>query len=100
MLAIGRALMPAPRLLLIDELSLGLMPTMIDACLEAVVALKAQGLAILLVEQNTERALEVADQVTVLVSGRVAYRATGSAARADSELVDSFLGFTSRAPAH
>ncbi len=100
MLAIGRALMPAPRLLLIDELSLGLMPTMIDACLEAVVALKAQGLAILLVEQNTDRALEVADQVTVLVSGRVAYRGTGSEARDDSELVDSFLGLTSRAPAH
>ncbi|MFN0301003.1 MAG: ABC transporter ATP-binding protein [Burkholderiales bacterium] len=99
MLAIGRALMPAPRLLLIDELSLGLMPTMIDACLEAVVALKAQGLAILLVEQNTERALEVADQVTVLVSGRVAYRATGSEARADSGLVDSFLGLTSQASA-
>ncbi|MFM9882646.1 MAG: ABC transporter ATP-binding protein [Burkholderiales bacterium] len=92
MLAIGRALMPAPRLLLIDELSLGLMPAMVDTCLEAVVALKAQGLAILLVEQNTEQALEVADHVTVLVSGRVAYRASGQDARADPLLVESFLG--------
>ncbi len=91
MLAIGRALMPAPRLLLIDELSLGLMPAMVDICLEAVLALKAQGLAILLVEQNTERALAIADQVTVLVSGAVAYRGTGREARGDPRLIDAFL---------
>ncbi len=92
MLAIGRALMTRPKLLLIDELSLGLMPAMVDACLEAVLALKARGIAVLLVEQNTQRALEVADAVTVLVAGRVAYRASGEKARADPALVESFLG--------
>jgi branched-chain amino acid transport system ATP-binding protein len=97
MLAIGRALMAAPKLLLIDELSLGLMPAMVDTCLEAVVSLKAHGIAILLVEQNTERALAVADRVTVLVSGRVAYRGSGSEARHDPALVDSFLGMKASA---
>jgi len=92
MLAIGRALMPAPKLLLVDELSLGLMPAMVDACLEALLALKRDGLAILLVEQNTARALEVADEVTVLVSGRVAYAASGATARSDPGLATSFLG--------
>lgn len=98
MLAIGRALMARPKLLLIDELSLGLMPAMVDACLEAVQALKQSGLAVLLVEQNTQRALELADAVTVLVSGRVAYRASGAKARADPALVESFLGISAAAP--
>ena len=92
MLAIGRALMSAPKLLLIDELSLGLMPAMVDTCIDVVLALKAAGIAILLVEQNTERALAIADQVTVLASGRVVYRSSGAEARADPALVDSFLG--------
>jgi branched-chain amino acid transport system ATP-binding protein len=76
MLAIGRALMPSPRLVMIDELSLGLMPAMVDICLDAVQALKRDGIGILLVEQNTHRAIAVADHVTVLVSGRVTYRRT------------------------
>jgi ABC-type sugar transport system ATPase subunit len=62
MLAISRALMAAPRILLVDELSLGLMPRILDLCLEALVELKDEGLGILLVEQNTARALEVADR--------------------------------------
>ncbi|MBI3375583.1 MAG: ABC transporter ATP-binding protein [Betaproteobacteria bacterium] len=92
MLAIGRALMARPRLLLIDELSLGLMPAMVDLCFEVLVDLKRQGLAVLLVEQNTHRALAVADQVVVLVSGRKAYEAGGEQARCDPDMVDSFLG--------
>jgi branched-chain amino acid transport system ATP-binding protein len=92
MLAIGRALMARPRLMLVDELSLGLMPAMVDLCFRALLELKRQGLAILLVEQNTHRALAAADRVVVLVSGRKAYEADGEQARRDPAMVDSFLG--------
>ena len=91
MLAIGRALMAEPKLLLIDELSLGLMPAMVDLCIEAVLGLRALGVATLLVEQNTHRALTHADAVVVLNAGRIAYRATGEEARQDPALVESFL---------
>ena len=92
MLAIGRALMPSPRLVMIDELSLGLMPAMVDICINAVEALKREGIGILLVEQNTHRAIAIADRVTVLVSGRVGYQASGQEARSDPTFVDTFLG--------
>ncbi|MSQ63416.1 MAG: ABC transporter ATP-binding protein [Betaproteobacteria bacterium] len=92
MLALGRALMARPKLLLVDELSLGLMPAMVELCFRALVELKVQGLAVLLVEQNTHRALAAADRVAVLVSGRKVYEATGEQARRDPEMVDSFLG--------
>jgi branched-chain amino acid transport system ATP-binding protein len=92
MLAIGRALMASPRLIMIDELSLGLMPAMIDICVNAVQALKREGIGVLLVEQNTHRAIAIADRVTVLVSGRVAYQASGPDARNDPGFVDKYLG--------
>ena len=92
MLAIGRALMARPKLLLVDELSLGLMPSMVDACFEVLLQLKREGLGVLLVEQNTHRALAAADRVVVLVSGRKAYEADGEQARGDPAMVDSFLG--------
>ncbi len=92
MLAIGRALMAEPRLLMIDEVSLGLMPKMVDACYEAIVSLRARGLTVLLVEQSTDRALEVADQVCVLESGRAVYQAAATEARGNPELVEAYLG--------
>ncbi|MGH8669107.1 MAG: ABC transporter ATP-binding protein [Burkholderiales bacterium] len=92
MLAIGRALMARPRLMLVDELSLGLMPAMVELCFRALLELRQQGMAILLVEQNTHRALDAADRVVVLVSGRKAYEADGAQARRDPAMVDSFLG--------
>ena len=92
MLAIGRALMARPKLLLVDELSLGLMPAMVDACFDVLLQLKREGLGVLLVEQNTHRALAAADHVVVLVSGRKAYEADGEQARRDPAMVDSFLG--------
>jgi branched-chain amino acid transport system ATP-binding protein len=92
MLAIGRALMARPKLLLVDELSLGLMPAMVDQCFRALGELRSQGIGVLVVEQNTHRALEAADQVAVLVSGRKVYEADGAQARRDPQLVDSFLG--------
>ena len=92
MLAIGRALMSQPRMLLIDELSLGLMPKMIDICYAAIDALKSRGLAIVLVEQSTQRALDVADSVIVLESGKEVWKGTAGQARNSSDLIDAFLG--------
>jgi branched-chain amino acid transport system ATP-binding protein len=92
MLAIGRALMSQPRLLLVDELSLGLMPKMVDLCIDALKKLNKEGLAILLVEQNTNRALDVADQVCVLASGRSVFYGLAETARRDVDLLHSYFG--------
>ena len=92
MLAIGRALMAEPRLLLVDELSLGLMPKMVDLCLDALLQLKREGLTILLVEQNTARALDVADKVCVMSSGVQVYQGTAAEAKAAGSLFATFLG--------
>ena len=92
MLAIGRALMVSPKVLLIDELSLGLMPKIIDLCLETIVRLKREGIAIVLVEQNTDRALDIADAVVVLASGRVVKAGTPDAIRGDQAFFQTYLG--------
>ncbi len=92
MLAIGRALMAEPRLLLVDELSLGLMPKMVDVCLEALLSLRAQGLSLVLVEQNTARALDVADIVCVLAAGKLAFLGSPAEAKADDRVFAAFLG--------
>ena len=92
MLAIGRALMSRPKLLLVDELSLGLMPAMVEAIFAALLQLKARGMTVLLVEQNIERVLRDADYVAVLVAGRVAFRGSGEAARGEPSFADLFLG--------
>jgi branched-chain amino acid transport system ATP-binding protein len=81
-----------PRLLLVDELSLGLMPKMIDLCIEALRALNSEGLAIVLVEQTTSRALDVADRVCVLASGRGVFMGPADAARRDVDLLHSYTG--------
>jgi branched-chain amino acid transport system ATP-binding protein len=95
MLAIGRALMAEPRLLLVDELSLGLMPKMVDLCLDALRQLKREGLTVLLVEQNTARALDVADRVCVMSSGVQTYQGTAVEAREAGSMFATFLGGTS-----
>ena len=92
MLSIGRAMMSQPELLLIDELSLGLMPKVIDICYEAITELKNNGLTILLVEQSTQRALEVADRVCVLESGKAAWKGTAEKARDSAGMIDALLG--------
>jgi branched-chain amino acid transport system ATP-binding protein len=91
MLAMGRALMAEPKLLLIDELSLGLMPKMVDLCFDALDRLRRGGLTIVLVEQNTTRALEIAQTVCILTSGSVAFSGAAAAARADTALFETFL---------
>ena len=93
MLAIGRALMSGPKLLLVDELSLGLMPKMVDLCIGALQKLnREEGLAIVLVEQNTARALEIAHQVSVLASGRSVFTGSAESARRDVDLLHSYTG--------
>jgi len=92
MVAIGRALMAEPKLLLVDEISLGLMPTMVDSCYAALATLKARGITVLLVEQSTQRALSVADRICVLESGRSVYHGSAAEARADPGLIDTYLG--------
>lgn len=100
MLSIGRAMMAEPRLLLIDELSLGLMPKIIDICYEAIAELKNAGLTILLVEQSTQRAMEVADRVCVLESGRDVWNGTRDEATNDAHLIDTLLGMQEQAQEH
>lgn len=92
MLAIGRALMTRPRLLMIDEISLGLMPKVIDLCYRALEQLRGDGLTILVVEQNTDRVLRVADELCVLESGRSVWQGPAELARADESLAAAYLG--------
>ena len=92
MLAIGRALMTRPRLIMIDELSLGLMPKVIDLCYSALQTLRSEGITVLLVEQNTERVLKVADDICVLESGRSVWQGSAEAARQDPNLTAAYLG--------
>ena len=89
MLAIGRALMSDPAVLLVDELSLGLMPKVVDECYQVLNRLTDQGVAIVLVEQNTERALSAADQVVLLEAGNVKYAGPSNEFAASQET----LGF-------
>ncbi|MBX9830292.1 MAG: ABC transporter ATP-binding protein [Xanthobacteraceae bacterium] len=91
MLAMGRALMAEPQLLLIDELSLGLMPKMVDLCFDALATLRKDGVTILLVEQNTARALDFADHVCVMTSGSLAFSGSAAQAKADDRLFDVFV---------
>jgi branched-chain amino acid transport system ATP-binding protein len=74
MLAIARALMASPRLLLMDEPSLGLAPQMVERVFDLVAGLRAEGLTILLVEQNVPMSLEIADHGVVLANGRASLR--------------------------
>jgi len=92
MLAIGRALMTRPKLIMIDELSLGLMPKIIDLCYRALQQLRQDGMTILLVEQNTDRALAVADDICVLESGSTVWQGSAAAAAQDPALTAAYLG--------
>ncbi len=96
MLAIARALMAEPAVLLIDELSLGLMPLVVDECYQVLESLRRERLSIVLVEQSTDRVQRVADQVVVLETGRVVWRGTGNEAAEDSSIVEAYLGLKGR----
>lgn len=91
MLAIGRALMAKPELLLVDELSLGLMPKVVDQIFAALLLLKSKGLTVLLVEQNIQRVLADADQVAVLTAGRLACHGTAQEVSQHADLAKLLL---------
>jgi branched-chain amino acid transport system ATP-binding protein len=92
MLAIGRALMSRPRLLLLDEPSLGLAPLMVERIFETIAELKSQGRTILLVEQNVHHALDIADRAYVLETGRITLEGAASVLRRDPKVEQSYLG--------
>ncbi|MEA2537170.1 MAG: branched-chain amino acid transport system ATP-binding protein [Chloroflexota bacterium] len=92
MLAIGRALMSRPRLLLLDEPSLGLAPLMVERIFETIAELKGQGRTILLVEQNVHHALDIADRAYVLESGRITLEGAAEILRRNPKVEQSYLG--------
>ena len=92
MLAIGRALMARPKLLLLDEPSMGLAPMLAEQILANVAALKTRGLTVLLVEQNAHAALAVADRAYVLETGRVTLSGESAMLRNDARVREAYLG--------
>jgi branched-chain amino acid transport system ATP-binding protein len=92
MLSMGRALLAAPKLLLLDEPSLGLAPKMVEAIFDVIVRLKASGVTILLIEQNAVMALEVADRAFVLEHGRIVKSGTGTDLANSDDVRRAYLG--------
>jgi branched-chain amino acid transport system ATP-binding protein len=92
MLAIGRALMAGPRLLLLDEPSLGLAPVVVDEVFAAIQAINAEGVSVLLVEQDVERALSVAGRGYLLVEGRIVTTAPSGRLRESDDVRQTVLG--------
>ena len=97
MLAIGRALMARPRLLMLDEPSLGLAPLIVRDVFQILAELKAEGATILLVEQNARRALDLADHAYVLEQGRIVDGGPAAQLRHDPRIVEAYLGRRARA---
>lgn len=92
MLALGRALMCRPKLLLLDEPSMGLAPKVVDEVFAAIGKIRAMGVAVLLVEQNVELALEVCDTVAVLDHGRMVFRGSRLDLTTNTALTEVYLG--------
>ena len=92
MLAIGRALMTRPKLLLLDEPSLGLAPLLVAEIFRIVLDLNADGVTVLIVEQNANRALEIAHRAYVLETGKIVLEGTGHDLRNDPKVKAAYLG--------
>lgn len=92
MLAMGRALMSHPKLLMLDEPSMGLAPILIDQIFEIIQELHKMGTTILLVEQNAEKALKISNRAYVLESGRVTLTGTGAELAASDDIRKAYLG--------
>ena len=92
MLAIGRALMLSPRMLLIDEVSMGLMPIMVNTCFDVIKKLNDGGITILVVEQNANKALKVAHRGYVLETGNIIISDTAENMRKDDTVQKAYLG--------
>ena len=92
MLAVSRALMGKPTLLMLDEPSMGLAPVLVDMIFETISAIRDQGITILLIEQNASAALEVADRAYVLESGSVKMSGSAKDLRKDDQVTKAYLG--------
>ncbi|MCC6805287.1 MAG: ABC transporter ATP-binding protein [Anaerolineae bacterium] len=92
MLAVGRALMMHPRLLMLDEPSMGLAPLMVNEVFRIVGDIKNQGIPILLVEQNARKALQIADMAYVLERGKIAHHGDAAKLREDTSVIAAYLG--------
>jgi high-affinity branched-chain amino acid ABC transporter, ATP-binding protein LivF len=92
MLAMGRALMSRPKLLLLDEPSMGLAPIFIQEIFDIIEDIKAQGTTVLLIEQNANKALSIADRGYVLETGKVVLSGTGEELLASDEVRKAYLG--------
>lgn len=92
MVAIGRALMARPRLLLMDEPSLGLAPVIVDEVFERIERVRAEGVSVVLVEQNVKRALEISARAYVLAEGRIVQQGSAAELAASPEVVAALLG--------
>ena len=92
MLSIGRALMAGPRLLMLDEPSLGLAPIIVDEIFQTIVSLNESGTTVLLVEQNATEALHLSHYAYVLETGRVVYEGTGESLLNDPKIEEAYLG--------
>lgn len=92
MLAVARALMARPKLLTLDEPSMGLAPLVVNRVFEIIAEIKAQGTTLLVVEQNAHKALQVADYVYVLERGELAHAAAAATLRDDPRIVKAYLG--------
>jgi branched-chain amino acid transport system ATP-binding protein len=93
MLAVARALMAKPRLLILDEPSLGLAPMLVEHIFEVIERLKSEGLTILLVEQNVHHALDLADRVYIMESGRIGLEGASRDLRHDPRVESAYLGY-------
>jgi len=92
MLAIGRALMGSPRMMLMDEPSMGLAPMLVDLIFRSIVQLNKEGMTILLVEQNARKALRISDRAYVLQTGAITLTGTGQELLRDDTVKEAYLG--------
>lgn len=92
MLAVSRALMGDPKLLLLDEPSMGLAPVLVELIFDTIVKIRKQGVTILLIEQNATAALEVADRAYVLESGKVKMSGSAKELSSDDKVTKAYLG--------
>ncbi|MFD6907116.1 MULTISPECIES: ABC transporter ATP-binding protein [Streptomyces] len=92
MLAIGRAMVAGPRLIMLDEPSMGLAPLIVAQVMDAIVSINRAGTAVLLIEQNARAALKVAHRGCVMESGRVSVTGSAAELRADPQVVEAYLG--------
>ncbi len=99
-LAVARALMSEPRMLLLDEPSLGLAPQVVESIFQLILRLRQRGQTILLVEQNAAAALDIADRAYVLANGKVILEGSAAELRASEQIAEAYLGGRPDQPAH